>query len=134
MRTVAAAIILRGEAGAEQALICRRRADQPLPLQWEFAGGKVEDGEEPAACLRRELREELGSEAEIGPEVCRFSYQYPGLDPVLLAFFRVTEFGGEPRNLVFAEIRWVERCRLPEFDFLAADRQLAGQIARGELV
>lgn len=118
----------------DELLICQRRADQSLPLKWEFAGGKIEDAEDPAAGLRRELREELDLDAEIGPEVCRFSYQYPGCDPILLVFFKVTEFHGEPRNRVFAQIRWVRRHQLPEFDFLAADKQLVEEIARGGLV
>lgn len=118
----------------DQFLICQRRADQHLPLKWEFAGGKLEEGEEPAAALRRELREELELEAEIGPQVCRFSYQYPGRAPILLVFFQVTEFRGEPRNRVFAQIRWVPRQQLAEFDFLPADKELVEQIARGELV
>ncbi len=130
MKTVTAALIMRGD----QFLICQRRADQHLPLKWEFAGGKLEEGEEPAAALRRELREELELEAEIGPQVCRFSYQYPGRAPILLVFFQVTEFRGEPRNRVFAQIRWVPRQQLAEFDFLPADKELVEQIARGELV
>lgn len=128
MQTVTAALIMRGD----EFLICQRRADQPHPLKWEFAGGKAEAGEEPAAALRRELREELAIEAAIGPEVCRFSYQYPGRDSILLIFFRVTEFQGEPTNRVFGETRWVLRARLAEFDFLEADRQLVQRIARGE--
>lgn len=130
MKTVAAAIILRGD----NVLICQRRPDQPLPLQWEFAGGKVEGCETPEICLQRELREELGIEAEIGPEVARFSHQYAGFDRVLLLFFRVTVFTGEPQNLVFQEIRWVTRADLPHYDFLAADKELVEEIARGGLV
>lgn len=130
MKTVTAAIILRGD----EFLICQRRADQYLPLKWEFAGGKIEEGEESAAGLRRELREELDLDADIGPEVCRFSYQYPGRDPILLVFFKVTEFRGEPHNRVFAQIRWVPRRELPKFDFLPADNDLVAGIARGELV
>ena len=118
----------------DQFLICRRRADQFLPLKWEFAGGKIEDGEEPATGLRRELGEELDLDADIGPEVCRFSYEYPGRNPILLVFFYVTEFRGEPQNRQFAEIRWVPRNELREFDFLPADKELVEQIARDALV
>ncbi len=128
MKTVTAAIIARGD----EILICQRRPDQPLPLQWEFPGGKVEPCEDPRACLARELREEIGVEAEIGEEVTRFTYQYPGHDSILLLFFNA-EVRGEPENLVFQEIRWVPRAQLPEFDFLAADKRLVEEIARGKL-
>ena len=30
-----------------------------MPLKWEFPGGKIEDGEQPRAALRRELEEEV---------------------------------------------------------------------------
>lgn len=130
MTTVTAALIVRDN----QFLICQRRADQAHPLKWEFAGGKVEEGEEPAACLRRELREELGIEVEIGEEATRFSYQYPGREPIVLVFFRVPRFTGEPENRVFAEIRWVPRADLPQFDFLEADKELVADIAKGKFV
>ena len=43
-------------------LMSRRRADQAMPILWEFPGGKVEPGEHPEAALVREVREELGCE------------------------------------------------------------------------
>ncbi len=47
-------------------LIARRAADQKLAGKWEFPGGKVEDGESPEECLKRELEEEFGIQAEVG--------------------------------------------------------------------
>lgn len=105
-------------------LACQRRADQSHPGKWEFPGGKREAGETMAACLRRELREELGIEAAIGAELWRTEHAYPGRPPVVLAFFRVDDFAGELRNLVFAELRWVRPAELAALDFLEADREL----------
>ena len=62
-RTLVVAALVR-EGG--KVLMSRRRADQPMPLLWEFPGGKVEPGEHPHAALVRELREELGCELEVG--------------------------------------------------------------------
>ena len=51
-------------------LIARRAVDQKLAGKWEFPGGKVEDGESPEECLKREIEEELGSLVEVGYKGC----------------------------------------------------------------
>jgi mutator protein MutT len=109
-------------------LACQRPAHQSHPGKWEFPGGKREPGETMAECLRRELREELGIDATVGAEIWRAQHTYPGRPPVALVFFRVDRFAGEPRNLVFADIRWVALAALPGLDFLAADRALIARL------
>jgi hypothetical protein len=46
-----------------------------------------------------------------------------------LIFFQVAEFTGEPANLDFAQIAWVERERLPEYDFLEGDVAFVRKLA-----
>ena len=118
MVQVVAAVIERDG----RVLICRRRADQSHPLQWEFPGGKVEPGETPPQALARELEEELAIRGAAGAEIARYEHTYPGRDPIVLIFFRVAQFSGEPSNLIFQEMRWEPPTRLPEFDFVAGDR------------
>jgi 8-oxo-dGTP diphosphatase len=114
-------------------LICQRRRSDAYGLQWEFPGGKVEDGEPLPTALRRELDEELGIEVDVGEEVHRLRHHYPDRYVEVL-FFAMAAFRGEPRNKVFEAIEWVPRARLPEYNFLEADRELVNRIARGELV
>ena len=118
MRMVVAGILERSGS----ILICRRTAQQSHPLQWEFPGGKVEDGETLAAALARELNEELGITDVESEEITRYEFTYPSGNPILLVFLRVTRFTGEPRNLIFEDMRWEPRNRLPTFDFLEGDR------------
>ena len=65
MKRVVAALIVKDGA----ILVCQRTRHQPMPLKWEFPGGKIEDGEQPRDALRRELGEELGIDAKVGDEV-----------------------------------------------------------------
>ena len=81
----------------------------------------MESGESPEAATIRELEEELGIQARIDREIGRYQYQYPGRSPILLIFFRVVEYEGEPRNLDFAQIRWESPERLRDYDFLEGD-------------
>jgi 8-oxo-dGTP diphosphatase len=116
-------------------LIGQRQPQQSHPLQWEFPGGKVEPGETPAQALSRELEEELGIQDAAGEEIARYPYTYPGRGPILLIFFRVGAFRGEPRNRVFHDLRWEPAAALPGFDFVEGDRDFlrafAGAAARG---
>jgi 8-oxo-dGTP diphosphatase len=99
-------------------LICRRRADQPHALKWEFPGGKIEGDETPETALIRELREELGIEAATPEEITRYEFSYPEKKPILLIFLRVSEWTGEPENRIFETIEWQLPGRLREYDFL----------------
>ena len=126
---VVAGIIRRGE----RILVCQRRRSDAYGLQWEFPGGKVKDGEVLTAALRRELEEELAIHAEVGGEVFRLRHHYPDRY-VEVVFFAVGSYSGEARNQEFEAMEWVPRARLPEYNFLEADRELVNRIAKGELV
>ncbi|MFZ1012277.1 MAG: (deoxy)nucleoside triphosphate pyrophosphohydrolase, partial [Terracidiphilus sp.] len=94
LRFVAAGLIVRGD----EILICQRRPDQPMALQWEFPGGKIEHGEGPEQALARELNEELGIAARIGGRVAHIRHNYRHGGAVDLQFFAVHEFSGELDN------------------------------------
>jgi 8-oxo-dGTP diphosphatase len=112
-------------------LICRRKAQQSHPLKWEFPGGKVEKGETLPQALERELAEELDIHSVTSEEMTRYEYTYPGKHPIRLIFFRVTEFEGEPRNLIFEEMRWEPRQTLVGFDFVEGDIEFLRGISAG---
>ncbi|MBI4876237.1 MAG: (deoxy)nucleoside triphosphate pyrophosphohydrolase [Acidobacteria bacterium] len=116
-----------------QLLIGQRRNDDRHPFKWEFPGGKVEPGETPRQALERELTEELGIQAEIGPEISRYEYQYPKRMPILLIFHQVDTYRGEPANGVFEQIRWESIGALPEYDFLDGDLDFVRRLARGDV-
>jgi len=130
LRFVAAALIVR----EREVLIGQRRADQPMGLLWEFPGGKIEPGESPQEALARELSEELGIRAEVGPAVTRIRHHYRRGGAVDLQFFAVRQFTGEINNQIYQQVRWVKLEDLTGFEFLAADRGLIKDLAAGRLL
>ncbi|HKQ87968.1 MAG TPA: NUDIX domain-containing protein, partial [Candidatus Acidoferrales bacterium] len=115
-------------------LVCQRRRGDRFALLWEFPGGKVEPGEELSAALARELREELGVEAAVGPEVYRTSFQYREMqNSTEIVFFAAAARPEEAQNLAFERIEWRAPQTLGELEFLPADRDLVAQLASGSL-
>ena len=111
----------------ERVLITQRRADQALPLQWEFPGGKVEPGEAPVAGLIRELREELGVTVTVGRIWDVLFHAYPAFDLVMLVYpCRIVD--GEPRPVEVADLAWVAPGDLARWDILPADRPLVERL------
>jgi 8-oxo-dGTP diphosphatase len=124
---VVAAVIRRGDT-----LLVTRRPDRPAkPGQWEFPGGKIEPGEGEGDALRRELREELGCDAEVGRLLLRHRHRYPELE-VELAFYACALDPAEatPRPLGVAEIAWAPIGTLARYEFLEADRAVLADLER----
>ena len=90
MEKVTAAVIERNG----KILIAKRKRSQKLGGKWEFPGGKLEPGETPEECLKRELLEELGIEAVIDHYLCANTFAYRHLTIKLLAY-RVSRFSGK---------------------------------------
>jgi len=130
MRAVVAALILRDT----QVFICQRKAGTAMGLQWEFPGGKIEPGETPEQALRRELEEELGIEAKIGPFITEVQHNYRNGGSIHLRFFAVYHFEGDMQNRIFQDMRWANLRDLPAYNFLAADRKFIRDLAQGKIL
>ena len=117
MHVVAGAIL----DPTNRVLIAQRPAGKHLAGGWEFPGGKLEPGEERAAGLARELREELGIEVHHARPLIRLRHSYVDRD-VFLDVWLVDRFAGTPRALDHQALRWCSRDELQHADLLAADR------------
>jgi 8-oxo-dGTP diphosphatase len=101
-RVVVAAVIER-----DGLFLAARRVGPPaLAGRWEFPGGKAEAGEDDAAALRRECREELGVEIAVGEAV---GPAYPaGGGTLLVRTYRAVLLSGEPAPIEgHDELRWL---------------------------
>ncbi|HTK29164.1 MAG TPA: 8-oxo-dGTP diphosphatase MutT [Vicinamibacterales bacterium] len=122
---VAAAVVRRGDT----VLVARRQPGVHLAGLWEFPGGKCEPGESCAACLVRELREELAVVARPGAEIYRTAHDYP--DRRVELHFLACEVAGEPAAQLGQEVRWVPRADLGSLEFPPADAELIAMLTRG---
>ncbi len=111
-------------------LICRRPAGKRLAGVWEFPGGKMEPGETPEECLKRELREELGFEARIGTIFdARIEREFREF---IILYYDVEVASGVPRALEHAEARYVTKEELSEYRFASSDVGVAEKLMRGK--
>ena len=128
MRTieVAAAVILR----RDQCLLCSRPAGKELAGFWEFPGGKLEPGESPAQCLKRELREELAVEAVVFDilNLTEFRYETKQVKLFFLRTLLPAEAVIRPQERQL--FRWVARRSLPSCRLLPADQAVAEYLAK----
>jgi A/G-specific adenine glycosylase len=122
---VAAAVIRRDGC----VLITQRPDKGLLGGLWEFPGGKQESGENLSTCLKREIKEELDIDIEVGKELGVFRHGYTHFKVTLHAFFcEITK--GEPHPLEAQTMAWVEPLMLIEYPMGKIDRQISNTIAK----
>lgn len=95
---------------------------------WEFPGGKVEAGESPEEALRREIREELEVEVNVGDLIDTIEYDYPAFH-LSMKCYACTIAGGSPHLLEHEAARWLTAGQLDSVAWLPADITLISKIA-----
>ena len=117
---VTAGVIWRGDG---EFLIAQRRLNDMLGGLWEFPGGKQQEGESLAECLRREIREELGFEIEVGDPLVTVKHAYTHFRITLHAFHCCFK-SGRPRAIEVADFAWVSLGQLARYPFAVTDQRI----------
>lgn len=111
-------------------LICQRPKDKARGLLWEFVGGKVEKGESDEQALKRECREEIDVEIEVGDLFARVVHHYDDVDVNLAIYLATLKDGEIVRKLEHNDIKWIDVKDIDEFEFCPADVDVISKIKR----
>jgi len=127
---VVAAVIINPQG---EILLAQRPEGKRLAGKWEFAGGKVEEGENPESAIIRELREELG--IEIAPENLEnfwfLSHPYPEFGfHLLMPVYICRKWQGTPHALEHAAICWALPADMHKLDMIEADNELVQRLQK----
>ena len=123
MKQVTAAIIIKDK----KVLIAQRSPDDKLANKWEFPGGKIEPGETPQECLKREIREELDIEIEVLDFFAESNYEYSSGTISLMAYW-CKWISGDFTLKVHRQSAWANHFELDLYDFAPADIPLVDKL------
>jgi 8-oxo-dGTP diphosphatase len=103
-----------------------------LPLKWEFPGGKVEPGENPATAIVREIKEELGCDVTITRALPPFLHDYRTVVIEMLPFVcALAPASPAPYPHEHVALAWVKPAELRSYDLAAADLPIVESYCRG---
>jgi len=121
---VAAGIIWQERPYRSPILIAQRPHEGMLGGLWEFPGGKMEPADaDLAACLRREIVEEMAVEIEVGERVTTIRHAFTHFRITLHAF-HARHIRGEPQTIGCADWRWVDLASVDSFPFPVTDQKI----------
>jgi 8-oxo-dGTP diphosphatase len=126
---VVAAVIWAVDKNGEKMIFATQRGYGDLKGGWEFPGGKVEAGETPQEALKREIREELDTEINVGEWIDTIEYDYPTFHLSMDCFWCEVVKG----NLVLKEAeaaKWLTKDTLDSVAWLPADITLIDKVRR----
>ena len=113
-------------------LIAQRKATAKLPNKWEFPGGKVESGEKPEDCLKREMEEEFSIEVSVGEYLGDSIYHYDH-GTIRLIAYRTTWISKEMEIKDHKAVKWAKITELKDYDFAPADIPFVEMLSSGEI-
>jgi A/G-specific adenine glycosylase len=105
-------------------LIAQRPLEGLLGGLWEFPGGKREPGETLPECLRRELREEMDIDVEVGRQLTVVRHAYTHFRVTVHAFECRLGSAQEPKTIGVRDWRWAKLEDLDAYPFPVVDQRI----------
>ena len=100
---------------------------------WEFPGGKIEENEIPQDALKREIREELAADVEVGDMLTTVEYDYPKFHLSMQCY--VCSLVSDKLSLLEHEAaRWLSKEELDSVNWLPADLEVIPIIKKMRLL
>ena len=112
---VSAAIIMK-----DNKIFVTQRGYGEFKDWWEFPGGKIEEGETPEECLKREIKEELEADINIDKYLCTVEYDYQNFH-LKMECFICSLIDGHLELVEAEDAKFITKDQLDYIDFLPAD-------------
>lgn len=125
MKVVTAAVLIK----SGKCLIAKRPNNDSLAGLWELPGGKVEPGESPETCLKREMMEELCIKVDVGRFFYESVYNYDR-GTISLQAYITTWVAGEFKLLFHDELAWVDNTTVDDYIYAPADIPIIEKVKR----
>lgn len=104
-------------------LACQRKGESDHPFEWEFPGGKIEQGETAEQCIIREIKEELDIEISVEKMLKAVDFDYPNKRITLIPFL-CKRLSGLPKALDHNDLKWIDIGSYDELKWAEADKKL----------
>lgn len=121
---VSAAIIMK-----DNKIFVTQRGYGEFKDWWEFPGGKIEEGETPEECLKREIKEELKADINIDKYLCTVEYDYPNFH-LKMECFICSLIDGHLELVEAEDAKFITDDQLDNIDFLPADLLVAKELKK----
>lgn len=113
-------------------LLCQRRQNDAFSLFWEFPGGTVEFGENQRCALRREIKEEINLDIEVGTFVERFEDENESLR-IEVYLYEVLNFWGQIRRLECKDYGFFNTERIEKLNLAPVDKKIFSYLKKHNL-